>query len=82
MLNAEYYNLHQAKMYCWIGVLGCNSLSSVFLINWQLSVYFNTLYTSNTLTDVSREPLSAAERQRRYRARRDADPKRRAKYLK
>lgn len=34
-----------------------------------------------TFTDYVSMPLSAAEKQRRYRARRDADPERRAKYL-
>lgn len=34
-----------------------------------------------TFTDAISMPLSAAEKQRRYRARRDQDPERRAKYL-
>lgn len=42
---------------------------------------FILLNVFNTLSDVSRKPLSAAEKQKRYRARRDADPERRANYL-
>lgn len=36
---------------------------------------------SNSLTSGCKKPLTAAERQRLYRARRDADPEKRAKYL-
>ncbi|KAK6178395.1 hypothetical protein SNE40_013190 [Patella caerulea] len=45
--------------------------------NWQASSFFNSSFLFLSVM----MPLSAAEKQRRYRQRRDADPERRARYL-
>lgn len=44
----------------------------------RINITFNLLYTS---TVVSNMPLTVAEMQRRYRARRDQDPERKEQYL-